>query len=168
MEDIFYFQKIYLINNNFDILDYKKILEKRNINIDLNKLKYYFLEEIKNNINNPNYINSINLFYEKYKINYIEDIYQYISKFEFIKLNHDLIDYDLIRKIYKIENKNEILKKIYDKSIKIKNNEDFNKLINFLKLDSNKIIDIYDYYYKNSNVNDFIVNMIKLNNILNY
>ena len=164
MEDIFYFQKIYLINNNFDILDYKKILEKRNINIDLNKLKYYFLEEIKNNINNPNYINSINLFYEKYKINYIEDIYQYISKFEFIKLNHDLIDYDLIRKIYKIENKNEILKKIYDKSIKIKNNEDFNKLINFLKLDSNKIIDIYDYYYKNSNVNDFIVNMIKLNN----
>ena len=164
MEDIFYFQKIYLINNNFDILDYKKILEKRDINIDLNELKYYFLEEIKNNINNPNYINNINLFYEKYKIYYIQDIYKYISNFEFIKLDYDSIDYDLIRRLYKIENKNEILKKIYDKSIKIKNKDDFKKLINSIKLDSNQIIDIYNYYYKNNNLNDIVINMIKLNN----
>ena len=120
MEDIFYFQKIYSLNNNYNILDFKKILEKKNIILSLDKLKLYFIDEINNNINNDNYFTDIYQFLNKYDIFYFENIYDYISKFKFNYIDNNLIDFNFIKFIYKINDNDEILKNIYDNSINIK------------------------------------------------
>ena len=58
MEDIFFFQKIYLHTNNFDILDFKKLCEYKK-SVTISELKTNFYQNILKNSKNRNYTISI-------------------------------------------------------------------------------------------------------------
>lgn len=151
MEDIFYFQKIYLETTNFNILDYKKIVERKNINCNLNELLKCFKNEIEKNIDNKYYIININNFIKIYKINYFDDIYDYLSVFDFKYIEEDLIDYKFIRNLYNINFENTfIIREIYNKKIIYKNIDDFSKLFKNLIFEKYNYLEIYIYFYKSN------------------
>lgn len=171
-EDIFYFQKLYQNNDNYNILDFKKIVEYKedinNINLDL--LKQKFIDDIDKNKN----INNVSAFIDKYKIYYFDNSYEYISKFNFKKNNKLIIDYNFIKELYKIDINNiYITPKIYNNEIKILNENMFNELFKNIKLKHYKYIDLYNFYYneftyKNIVNLEFIFKKLKLLNLFHF
>ena len=92
MEDIFFFQKIYLHTDNFDILDFKRLCgyDKK---LTISELKTNFYKNILKNSKNRNYTISIKKFIENNKICILDDVYNYYSYFEDIDINIDLINH---------------------------------------------------------------------------
>ena len=156
MEDIFSFQKIYLLTNNYDIIDFKKIEEINKTYENLHNLKKKFYKKVINNIKDKDCILSIKEFILKYKIYIYDNIYTYISNFNHTYIDETIIDYNFIREIYNLKlSDTTILKKIYDKEIIIRNKQYLAYLFikNNIYLKKFKCIDIYKFYFKNINVN---------------
>ena len=157
MEDIFSFQKIYLLTNNYDIIDFKKIEEINKTYENLHNLKKKFYKKVINNIKDKDCILSIKEFILKYKIYIYDNIYTYISNFNNKYIDETMIDYNFIREIYNLKLSDTIiLKKIYDKEIIIKNKQYLEYLFikNNIYLKKFKCIDIYKFYFKNINVSE--------------
>ena len=150
MEDLFYFQEIYLHTNNYDIINFKKILEINDTYDNIYKLKKQFVSSIKKNIKNVNYTCNIKNFILDNNIFVFDNIFQYISNFNFDNnININDIDYEFINKIYNIKlNESQILKKIYDKKIIIKNENEFSNLFKIINLKNFKYFDLFSIYYK--------------------
>ena len=163
MEDIFCFQKIYQYSDNFDIIDYKKILEYKNINLNLNDLKYNFYQTINNN-DNDNYIISIKNFLIKFNLFYFDNIYNFLSNFDFNLIEKDLVDYNFVKNIHEIDYDILILKYLYEKKIILKNNNDLKNLFKFIKLENNTYLSLYKLFYDKFNV-DLYKNINKIEEI---
>ena len=147
MEDIFFFQKIYLHTDNFDILDFKRLCgyDKK---LTISELKTSFYQNILKNSKNRNYTIGIKKFIENNKIYILDDVYNYYSYFEDIDINIDLIDYDYIRKVHEIKLIDSvILKKIYENKIIITNENDFSSLFKQVNLKQFKYIDLFKYHF---------------------
>jgi len=147
MEDIFFFQKIYLHTNNFDILDFKKLCEYKK-SVSISELKTNFYQNILKNSKNRNYTISVKKFIENNNIYIFDDVYKYYSYFEDMDINIDLIDYDYIRKAYEIKLIDSvILKKIYENKIIITNENDFASLFKQINLNKFKYIDLFKFHF---------------------
>ncbi len=173
MEDIFSFQKIYLLTNNYDIIDFKKIEEINKTYENLHNLKKIFYKKVINNIKDKDCILSIKEFILKYKIYIYNNIYTYISNFNNKYIDENIIEYNFIREIYNLKLSDTIiLKKIYDKEIIIRNEQYLAYL--FIKhniyLKKYKCIDIYKFYFKNINVSEekIIKNIEEIGSRFNY
>ena len=172
MEDIFSYQKIYLLTNNYNIIDFKKISEVNKTYDNLHELKKVFYKKVISNIKDKNCILSIKEFILKYKIYMYDDIYDYISKFNSKYINEQIIEYNFIREIYNLNCIDTlILKNIYDNKIIIKNEKYLTYLFNtcHIYLDKIKYIDIYHFYHEN-NINDrlLIKNIQEIESKFNY
>lgn len=160
MEDIFFFQKTYLLTNKYNILDYKRILELNNKYENIEKLKKKFTKKIIENIKNENYSIDLNNFILKYKIYYSKNIYEFINNIKINYIEESDIDLYFIKDIYNIDlEDNLILKNIYEDKILIKNENEFNDLFTNIKLKKYKYSEVYKYFYKN--INDKILKNIQ-------
>ena len=169
MEDIFYFQDIYKSSNNYDIILYKKLLQYNNNYHNLKLLKDNFYLNFKNKMNNSNYILDIKNYVNKYKLFYFDNIYEYLSNFNFEYINIDDIDYDFIKECYNINYENfYILILIYNKKIKILNDKQLKDLFKNIKLDKNNYKKLYLFFFNSmddniqKNIIDLEDNFLKL------
>lgn len=160
MDDIFFFQKIYSGSDNFDILTFKKILEiKKKQEFNIKTIQDQFRLIIKKYIDKDDYsINIKNNLY-KSKLFYFQNIYNHLLHHDFSICNDDFVNYEFIKKMYKINQTNIIiLKLVYDNVILITNIKDFNDYFKNINLDKFSYDDLYLKLY-NKIDNNFLKNI---------